>query len=139
LEKGDEVKRMLKACCVIEDDNKKYLVLKRSDKVSMTGVWEFPAGRLNDDEAAVDAAAREVREETGLGIESIDPLKFYEHFDDETRQVYRAVFIFLVKPKSTEVKISEEHDAYEWLTPQEILQKEKIGMDTKYIVQRLLH
>lgn len=131
------MKRMLKSCSVIEKDGK-YLVLRRSKNISMTGTWEFPTGRLEEKESTVDAATREVKEETGIDIKITKSLGFYEHFDDKTKEMHRIIFVFLATPKATTIKLSDEHDAYEWLTAKEILQKDKVGMDTKHIIQEML-
>lgn len=38
--------------------------------------WEVPIGRLNEDEAAIDAAARETEEETGWRPKHLQPLVY---------------------------------------------------------------
>ncbi len=43
-------------------------------------IYDLPAGRVNKDEAFIDAAARELEEETGYRAGHIEPLTFYNQF-----------------------------------------------------------
>lgn len=52
--------------CVVINDAGHVLLSKRSD----LGVWNLPSGRLDKGEYLRDAAAREVREETGITAET---------------------------------------------------------------------
>ena len=48
---------------LIEKDNK-YLIAKRSTADSnVLGKWEFPGGKLKDNEFEMDAIEREIKEE----------------------------------------------------------------------------
>lgn len=52
-------------CCIGFTENKgKIYLIKRKD----FGIWYLPGGGMNEKEPPEDAAAREFREETGLGI-----------------------------------------------------------------------
>jgi len=51
--------------CVIADPDRGILMLWRHRFITNTWGWEVPAGRIDGDESARDAAAREALEETG--------------------------------------------------------------------------
>ena len=55
----------LAACCVVVDKERRVLLTKRED----FEVWCLPGGEVDDGESLAQAAAREVREETGLEVE----------------------------------------------------------------------
>lgn len=58
---------------IIEDEEKKILLEKRSD----CGLWGLPGGRIEPGESIVETAKREVREETGLTVEITELLGVY--------------------------------------------------------------
>lgn len=59
----------------------KHLVTKRGDKVSNTGKYCFPCGYVDRDETLVQAAQRELYEETGIFMSDINSFELYEVMD----------------------------------------------------------
>ncbi|HWL37422.1 MAG TPA: NUDIX hydrolase [Frankiaceae bacterium] len=56
------------AGAVVRDSEGRVLLVLRANEPSR-GLWSVPGGRIEAGESARDAAAREVREETGLDVE----------------------------------------------------------------------
>lgn len=56
------------AGAVVRDPDGRVLLVLRANEPSR-GLWSVPGGRIEPGESARDAAAREVREETGLDVE----------------------------------------------------------------------
>jgi mutator protein MutT len=55
------------AGAVVRDDAGRLLLVRRGREPA-AGLWSLPGGRIEAGETAAEAAAREVREETGLDV-----------------------------------------------------------------------
>ena len=98
------------------------LVLRRSPAGRSPGSWEAVHGAIESGETAVQAALRELREETGLAPERFYNASrvdaFYRHAQDEVALI--PVFVAVVAAGAV-VRVSAEHDAFEWLAPDDAL------------------
>lgn len=71
------------AVAVIIDDAGKILITRRPLKASHGGFWEFPGGKLEDNESLLSALKREINEEVGLEIIEADFLTQINHTYDQ--------------------------------------------------------
>ena len=110
---------------------KKFLILQRSTKeTSMHGLWELPGGKVEEGETPRQTAVIEVKEEAGLDIKLKSNLG--PHHDDKKKKTYHA-YIATAK-KRQKVKLSEEHSAHKWVTPEEVM-----AMPKKMVSHHLLY
>jgi 8-oxo-dGTP diphosphatase len=60
---------------------RRILLTKRGKGVHLPGMWELPGGRIEPGESAIEAAARELAEETGICVAQADlqPVLTVEH------------------------------------------------------------
>jgi len=67
---GDHEKPAPVACAgaIVRDESGRLLLVRRGRPPGL-GSWSLPGGRIEPGETAAVAAAREVREETGLAVE----------------------------------------------------------------------
>lgn len=110
---------VLVVAAVIVDDLTRpatLLAARRSRPEHLAGRWEFPGGKVDPGETAVDGLHRELREELGvrvdLGAEVVGP-------DDGAwkiteRHVMRLWFARVVEGEPQPLA---EHDELRWLTP----------------------
>jgi ADP-ribose pyrophosphatase YjhB (NUDIX family) len=69
------------------DEGAPEVLLIRRGHAPAKGTWSLPGGRLDRSERLVEAAAREVREETGLDVEIHELIEVVELVSDEFHYV----------------------------------------------------
>jgi len=93
-----------------------FLLLRRAEGNSYPGIWQPVAGKIKPPEAAWEAGLRELKEETGLTPQHFYALDhvstYYLHASDQI--IHVPAFMAEVEPKH--FVISDEHDAFQWLT-----------------------
>jgi 8-oxo-dGTP pyrophosphatase MutT (NUDIX family) len=112
------------AAVVVRDG--RLLALRRSrHKDAGPGLWETLSGRVEADEEPLDAVRREIVEETGLGVEvEVRPLTAYTA---RRLQAPMVVIVYRARYRSGEVRLSEEHDAFAWLTVDAFAARSNLG------------
>lgn len=100
----------------------KVLVVRRARKPAL-GVYTFPGGAVEPGETLIEAAVREVREETALTIE---PVALAGHREaimrDREGRVERhfVILCFASRWLAGEPTLNEELDDARWIAPEEI-------------------
>jgi bis(5'-nucleosidyl)-tetraphosphatase len=83
-----------------------------------SGHWDFPKGNIETNETEMQAATRELREETGIAKFRLIPnfryLLSYK-YNRKSTVISKQVTLFLASTKVKKVKISHEHTGYKWI------------------------
>lgn len=108
-----------------------YLLLHYAGMSSKSkGYWDLPKGHLEGEETEMEAAYREIEEETGIKGISFEPefrLPIRYFFRSKGRTIFKTVVFFLAGTKQKEVAISDEHIGYDWLPFDEAFSKMKFA------------
>lgn len=107
------MKKLVKVvAAIIENDQNEILCALRSPEMSIPNMWEFPGGKVEANEDIYSALIREIGEELGCEIETLD-----EVFNDNTHEYDT----FIINLKSIKCKVVEgaptpsEHSKLIWL------------------------
>jgi 8-oxo-dGTP pyrophosphatase MutT (NUDIX family) len=93
-----------------------FLCLQRSPGRTLPGAWQPVTGKVRRGEHAARAAAREVREETGLTPRKWWALESVTIYFDAAADAVRALPLFAAEVDARDaVTLSREHVAYAWL------------------------
>lgn len=107
--------------CYVEHDGR-ILLLRRLPGKSAGDSWGLPAGKAEPGETMPEAMVRELREETGIVVET-DALTPHEEWyvQHPNRQfIFRTYSLPLAEEPDVSLHPDEHHD-YRWVTPREAL------------------
>jgi 8-oxo-dGTP diphosphatase len=94
---------------VIKNNNGAVLLLKRSESDEwMPGKWSLPGGGRREEETLIQAAIREIKEETGLNVMPED-LQFLEDISQKQDHAF-----FLTNKAIGTVKLDSENSEFIW-------------------------
>ena len=123
---------------IVRNAHGEFLIVQRVKNARFApDQWEFINGTIEPHETAEATAVREVFEETGLQLEpeQLVPAPVHELIDTDGRWI---VIPFRVEA-SGDVRISEEHQAYKWVTEEEVLATTYVGDDYRLLLKAKMH
>ena len=112
-------KLLLVAACALIDRDGRVLLARRREGGSMGGLWEFPGGKLKNDETPEAALIRELAEELGIETQAscLAPAAFASWGSEE----FHLLMPLFVCRKWSGTPSPHEHDALEWVRKEELL------------------
>ena len=96
--------------------DERFLVARRAAGLHLAGHWEFPGGRIEPGENPVDAARRELSEETALIATELDPLVVVVHDYAEAPLRFH---VFLASDPTGDVTMDVQRE-HAWLSLEEL-------------------
>jgi len=128
--------------CLLEHDGK-ILLLKRSNLVgTYRGLWGGVAGYIEKLEDSYNTAIKEIREEVGISLDSLelirkgDPIEISDTYDGRSYNWIVYPFLFHIRSKEL-VNLDWEHEEYRWVYPSEVKKIDTVpGLDK--VVAKLL-
>lgn len=118
---------MTKVVCGVIRSEKGYLIAQKKESL----LWEFPGGKIQDDETDNQALIREIKEELNLDIEPLFEITRYD-FDK-----YTLIFIEAIISDEGSIKL-KEHESVKWVELNEINQYPFVDGDKKFLDQIIL-
>ncbi len=116
------VGRFMVAVGAVIANKGKILLIKRSQKLDWhPGGWEIMYGRIAQHEDPTDGLIRELKEELGISVAVGRPLTCWHIYrgHEETAENELVGITFLASTDQIEITLSDEHEEYRWVTPEE--------------------
>lgn len=104
---------------IVQDGEGRVLVLRRKGSVYGNGRWCLPGGKVDFGETVVEAAAKELREETSLECTSASLLFYQDSLPSADSDMHCINFYFAVETEG-EIELNPESDAFAWISQEEV-------------------
>jgi 8-oxo-dGTP pyrophosphatase MutT (NUDIX family) len=87
------------------------------------GYWNFPKGKIENEERSFQTAVRELKEETGISRNEItiipnfktaEKFAFWKNEGEKNSRVFKIVIFYLAETQKSEIRLSKEHGGYAW-------------------------
>ena len=107
----------LVVCVALIDEDGRVLIAQRPEGKSLEGFWEFPGGKIENGESNEDSLKRELMEELQMEVDDIQYFGSAQHD-------YESFSIDLIAYTCNLTRwnlLLTDHDKYDWVTPDEIL------------------
>lgn len=121
---------------LLKSKDGKYLILQRSEE-KYPGVgakWDIPGGRIDPGTSLLENLKREVVEETGLEITGEPKLITAQDILKTDKHVVRLTYLGFA---DGEVKLSDEHKEYKWLSLEDLKNLEPMDRYFKEVLSSL--
>ena len=108
--------KTIKVIAGLINHNGRFLIAKRNLKKSLGGLWEFPGGKVEEDESPEECMARELKEELDIEVEVGELITSNKH------KYPHGIFELLayrVKHVSGEMVLND-HEEIKWVTADEM-------------------
>jgi 8-oxo-dGTP diphosphatase len=103
-------------CAIIRNEENEVLVVQRGEKTEHPFRWEFPGGKLKENETEEECIIREIREELSMDIVICRRMAVTEY----DYGIKRIRLIPFVCDTLDELPFLSEHIAFKWLEPPDI-------------------
>lgn len=117
------------AAGLIFNNNREVLIAKRLEPERLAGLWEFPGGKIEEEESPQECLKREIKEEFGLEIELHEKIITTQHKYDFGEFEFH---VFQARRKNGKVE-AKEHGGIEWIKKEEIENYNLAPADRKII------
>lgn len=123
-------KIILTNMCMLYKENNEFLVQLR-EKNDWPGL-NFPGGHVNKDESIVDSVIREMKEETGLDVNSVEFVSYFEWnvISEDTRHL-----VLLFKSKDFKGQLTSSNEGKVFFINKEDVNKYPLSTDFDKILE----
>jgi 8-oxo-dGTP diphosphatase len=112
------MKMVLVVACALIDPDGRVLIAQRPEGKALTGLWEFPGGKLEPGERPEAALIRELDEELGITVKEacLAPLTFASHAYED----FHLLMPLYICRRWEGLAISREGQNLAWVRPNKL-------------------
>ena len=118
-QKEQAIVNYIDVCAAVIRRGNMFLLARRLPNSHLAGKWEFPGGKLEQNEDISSSLQNEVFQETGLKCQIITRIACVESRILETGSYQGSTYVGLtgiVKTDNCKVSLSNEHDDFRWVS-----------------------
>ena len=120
---------MIDVVAAVIKKNNKYFIAQRNRHKHFAFYWEFPGGKVDNDESFEQALKREIYEELSINIKIKEKITSEKYKDDK---IDIEVHYFLCELTDEDIILSE-HENMKWLFKKDLLNFKLAPGDSKII------
>ncbi|MGG2196822.1 (deoxy)nucleoside triphosphate pyrophosphohydrolase [Paenibacillus validus] len=117
------------AAAIIENEHGQILIARRKKGKAQEGLWEFPGGKIENNETVEECLKRELLEEMNINIRPYESFGVNDHY-------YGSTHIRLYAHKAKFVSgalVLVDHNQCEWVYPKYLRKYEFAPADVKFV------
>ncbi|HOS48866.1 MAG TPA: (deoxy)nucleoside triphosphate pyrophosphohydrolase [Bacteroidia bacterium] len=96
---------------IIYRNDDEFLIARKKQGISLAGLWEFPGGKIEENEEAKFALEREIKEELNINISSLIPFIDYTYYGENMILEMQSFKCF----SADTITHLTDHDRVEWI------------------------
>ena len=120
---------MIDVVAAVIKKNNLYFIAQRNRNKHFAYYWEFPGGKVDNQETFENALKREIKEELSINIRVFNHIASEKHKDEK---IDVNVHYFLCEPLNENIILSE-HEDMKWLEKNDLTQFKMAPGDSKII------
>ena len=120
---------MIDVVAAVIKNNNKYFIAQRNRNKHFAYHWEFPGGKVDNNETFEIALKREIKEELSINIKILDLISSQKHKDEK---IDVNVYYYLCNPLDEKIFLSE-HEDMKWVKKIELNNFKMAPGDSKII------
>ncbi len=121
---------------LLQQDGKFLFLRRNKDFKAGPQKWDIPGGRIEPEEPLEEALAREITEETGLVLKSLEKLLAAQDIFVEVKNLHVVRLTYSASAEG-DVVISDEHDEHRWMSLDEILAEPNVDSYLQQVLRKL--
>lgn len=106
---------------VVQHEDGEILFMRRSEKCTGAGNWDYPGGGIDKGEDPIEGIMRETEEEAGIKLRAVRPVYVFSSIVDDK---FTVMIGYSALTDEKEIDLSWEHDKYLWLPKDKALELE---------------